>query len=345
MRTLLAVLLCATPGGSALLPPALAVGTSHYAVVKVVTDYGAFCAIADHGRDGLLHKSQLPSRSVAVSVGDRLRVRILRVEAESGGREKIALTVKDVHQPSEAPASLLPPRSAGAQGSLAGTQRSRPPTAEELERLDCVVLSYARSSGAGGQAVNKLSTKCEARLNVRAAPWPAGVRERLGVRATSSGAIIVTAERQRTQAGNRKDALVKLATLVAEAWTPPKVTRVQRDVPPPAAPAAALAAVPAAVPAAPPTAHSHQPHFLRRRCEGSTRASLAWASASGVRTSGGRQPRSNRAQRAVCMIVSRLLPPGGSSRRKASRRKASRRGTSRDGTSRDGTSRGDGGAG
>lgn len=186
---------------------AVAVGSTQTAVVKSIVEYGAFCSLTAHGKDGLLHRSQLrlpPDQ--ALSVGERILVRVLGVDGE-----RISLALQGT--------SLLP--------SLQPAEQpwTSPPTAEDLERLSCVGLSFSRSSGPGGQAVNKLSTRCEARLDLAASPWPAAVRARLSTRATGGGAIIVTAERQRTQTGNRKDALGKLATIVADAWDPPKVRK------------------------------------------------------------------------------------------------------------------------
>ena len=106
-----------------------------------------------------------------------------------------------------------------------------PPSAEELGKLTCVKLSFTRSSGAGGQNVNKLSTKCEARLDLCGpCPWSADVSTRLRERATRSGAIRVTSERHRTQHANRKDALEKLAVLVAAAWHPPKQRKLYQGI-------------------------------------------------------------------------------------------------------------------
>ena len=73
--------------------------------------------------------------------------------------------------------------------------------------------------------MNKLSTKCEARLQLSSCSWPEGVVARLRTKATSGGAVVSVSDRHCTQSANRKDALEKLAALVEEAWRPPKVRR------------------------------------------------------------------------------------------------------------------------
>src|SRR4051812_46291986 len=77
---------------------------------------------------------------------------------------------------------------------------------------------FVRSSGPGGQNVNKVATAVQLRFHAAESPsLPAGVRSRLirlaGSRATASGTIVITADRFRTQARNRADALARLIEL------------------------------------------------------------------------------------------------------------------------------------
>jgi ribosome-associated protein len=70
--------------------------------------------------------------------------------------------------------------------------------------------SFIRSSGPGGQNVNKLSSALQLRFDVRRWPsLPDGVRARLerlaGKRLTREGVIVITAQRHRTQERNRAD--------------------------------------------------------------------------------------------------------------------------------------------
>jgi ribosome-associated protein len=86
--------------------------------------------------------------------------------------------------------------------------------------------SFVRASGPGGQNVNKLSTAVQLRFDVRGSPsLPAEVRARLerlaGARLTRDGVLVITAQRHRTQARNREDALERLLELIRRAAVAP----------------------------------------------------------------------------------------------------------------------------
>jgi ribosome-associated protein len=91
---------------------------------------------------------------------------------------------------------------------------------------DDITYSFVRSSGPGGQNVNKVATACELRFNLAGAAMPADIKARLvplaGSRLTKDGVIVIQADRFRSQDMNREDALTRLVEMVAKAAVRPK---------------------------------------------------------------------------------------------------------------------------
>ena len=90
-------------------------------------------------------------------------------------------------------------------------------------------ISAIRSQGAGGQNVNKVSSAIHLRFDIRASALPEFYKERLlalhDSRINKDGIIVIKAQQFRTQEKNRADALQRLQALIRSATQVQKTRR------------------------------------------------------------------------------------------------------------------------
>ncbi|XP_074016330.1 large ribosomal subunit protein mL62 [Numenius arquata] len=122
---------------------------------------------------------------------------------------------------------LYPPRRDGDKEGTASAPEETQPGALDIP-LARLTVSYCRSSGPGGQNVNKVNSKAEVRFHLASADWiPEATREKMASmhrnKINRAGELIVNSEESRYQMRNLAICLEKIRTMVTEATETPKV--------------------------------------------------------------------------------------------------------------------------
>lgn len=120
-------------------------------------------------------------------------------------------------------------QSAGQDGAHQPTQNGVDLAPGVVVRVDDITLVYVRSSGPGGQNVNKRSTKAQLRIRLDRIPLDHRARARLieHGRAYLVGdeVLLIESDETRSQSRNRQACMDKLRALVVRALVVPKVRR------------------------------------------------------------------------------------------------------------------------
>ncbi len=90
-----------------------------------------------------------------------------------------------------------------------------------------ITEKFSRSSGAGGQNINRVSTKAEARWKVNASKaFTSEEKEKikrfLANKINAKGELIIVSQKERSQIKNREQAIERLNNLVKSALIPKK---------------------------------------------------------------------------------------------------------------------------
>jgi len=99
--------------------------------------------------------------------------------------------------------------------------------------LSDLSFSFSRSSGPGGQNVNKVNTRVSLTFDLERSPWldrrqRARIRSRLGNRINREGILRISAGEQRSQKANREAVLARFRILLQQALREEKERKATR---------------------------------------------------------------------------------------------------------------------
>jgi ribosome-associated protein len=106
--------------------------------------------------------------------------------------------------------------------------KSKPPTVSIPQ--DELQFTYARSSGKGGQNVNKVNSKAVLKWSpTTSRAMPGAVRERFlekfATRLTNEGDLVIMSDEHRDQGRNVSECIDRLKDMIMSVWRAPKVRR------------------------------------------------------------------------------------------------------------------------
>ena len=104
-------------------------------------------------------------------------------------------------------------------------------TSQQLQRE--LVFTTSRSSGAGGQNVNKVNTKVTLRWDVAQSTVATAEQielllKKLATRITTEGVLVLTAQESRSQLQNKEEVLNKLDQMLQVAFRPVKIRKASK---------------------------------------------------------------------------------------------------------------------
>lgn len=93
-----------------------------------------------------------------------------------------------------------------------------------------IIFSASRSSGAGGQNVNKVNTKITLKFDVKNSQHLVEeekeiILKKLSTRLTNEGVLILTSQEKRSQLQNKEAAILKFEKIIAKAFEKKKARK------------------------------------------------------------------------------------------------------------------------